>query len=47
MLTITNHEQLTPKPLDLPVPRYVLNERPITEQDKQKPEFELTSLNPK
>ncbi|MBY6036652.1 hypothetical protein KUV80_08305 [Fictibacillus nanhaiensis] len=47
MLTITNHEQLTAKPLDLPVPRYVLIEKPITEQDKQQPEFELTSLNPK
>ena len=47
MLTITNHEQLTTKPLDLPVPRYVLSEKPISEQDKQQPEFELTPLNPK
>ncbi|RZT23616.1 MULTISPECIES: hypothetical protein [Fictibacillus] len=49
MLTMTNHEQLTSKPLDLPVPRYVVKlvEKPITEQEKQKPELELTPLNPK
>ena len=47
MLTMTNHEQLTTKPLELPVPRFVLKEQSLVDQEKRKPEFELTPLNPK
>ncbi len=47
MLTMTNYNQQTIKPLDLPVSRYVLKEQSVVEQEKRKPEFELTPLNPK
>lgn len=47
MLSMTNHDELTTKPLDLPVSRYVLKEQTLAEQEKREPEFELTSLNPK
>jgi hypothetical protein len=47
MLSMTNHDELTNKPLDLPVARQVLREQPLAEQEKREPEFELTPLNPK
>ena len=47
MLTMTNHNQQTIKPLDMPVSRYVLKEQSVADKEKRKPEFELTSLNPK
>jgi hypothetical protein len=47
MLTITNHDQLTIKPVDLPVHRYVLADRLAAKEQDREPEFEPTPLNPK
>jgi hypothetical protein len=47
MLTITNHEQLTIKPVDLPAHKYVLDDKLAATEENREPEFEPTPLNPK
>ncbi|WNB90940.1 hypothetical protein [Bacillus sp. NEB1478] len=48
MLSMTNPEKQIMKPIDLPVSKFVYSEKSLLEQEEhQKPELELTPLNPK